>query len=228
MLTIARRSGPVSVMMTWTISPDRSVIGKAVSAWALSKTVRRSDAGATSARQPPSSVRPVALLKRTIRSSTGRPPSNTSTSSRAGSPGGSRSDCSALASRAIAIGASVMPAAINNGPSSMPARVTRESLMGSTAHPGAFGALLHGTAQLDGAAEKVAAGKLLQVLLAALEVARLEQRVGQRVADVLIGQQTDAGQVLLHAGGLLEPVEFQKDCQALLDLLRLIDDLCVE
>src|SRR6056297_1344159 len=212
MLTMARRSGPVSVMMTWTISPDRSVIGKAVSAWALSKMVSRPDCGGTRAcHTPPSSVRPVSSPKRMIRPSTGRPCSNTSTVSFAGS-----------SSSAICTGWPAAPV------EKTMARVTRESLMGSTAHPGAFGALLHGTAQLDGAAEKVAAGELLQVLLGALEIARFEQRIGQRVADVFIGQQADAGQVLLHAGGLLEPVEFQKDCQALLDLLRLIDDLCVE
>src|SRR6056297_332929 len=172
----------------------------------------------------PFSVRPVASSKRTIRSSTGRPPSNTTTSSCAGSVIETCGDSSAAASCAFAGDVSAMPTAISSRPSSMPARVKTESLMISTAHPGAFRTLLHGTAKLDRAAEQVAAGELLQVLLGALELTRLEQRVGQRVADVFIRKQADAGEVPLHAGGLLEATELEEDGQSLLEFLGLIDN----
>src|SRR6056297_2098709 len=226
MLTMARRAEPVSVMMTWTISPGLSVIGSAVSAWALSKTVSRSAAGSSVARQMPFSVRPVSSSKRTIRSLTGRPPSNTTTSSCAGS---TTASCDAFATAwAWTSGVIAMPATMSSRPSSRPARVRKESFMGSTAHPGAFGALLHGPAKFDGSAEQVAAGELLEMLLGPLEVTRLEQRISQRVADVLVAQQADAGQVLLHAGGLLEAVELEEDRQALLEFFRLVDDPGVE
>src|SRR6056297_233548 len=228
MLTLARRSGPVSVMMTWTISPGRSVIGNAVSACALSKTVSRSAAGASVWRQMPFSVRPVASSKRTIRSSTGRPPSNTTTSSCAGSVIEPRGDSWAEPSCAFAGGVSAIPTAISTRPSSMPTRVSRESRIILSAHPGAFGALLHGPSKLDRAAEQVTAGELLQVLFGTREVAGLEQGVGQCITDVLVAQQADPDQVPLHAGGLLEAVEFQEDRQALLELLRLVYDLCIQ
>ncbi len=64
--------------------------------------------------------------------------------------------------------------------------------------------------------------------LGALELAGLEQRVGQRVANVFIGQQADPGQVALHAGGLLETLQFEENRQPLLELLRLVDDPGVE